>query len=94
MTDDDSGHDGRLGSTITVEIAGLSLYTHHGVTDAEREIGQRLVLDVSFELSDCDATETDLVENVVDTTRGVVAGIPVVGPVADSLLNILLGPPR
>ena len=36
----------------------------------------------------------NLVENVVDTTRGVVAGIPVVGPVADSLLNILLGTPQ
>lgn len=66
MTEDDSGHDGRLGSTVTVEIAGLSLYTRHGVTEAEREIGQRLVVDVSFELSDCDATVTDRVEDTVD----------------------------
>ena len=29
--------------TVTIEIAGLSLYTRHGVTEAERELGQRLV---------------------------------------------------
>jgi 7,8-dihydroneopterin aldolase/epimerase/oxygenase len=51
---------------VTVEIAGLSLYTRHGVSEAEREIGQRLLIDVSFELSDCDATVTDRIEDTVD----------------------------
>ena len=41
--------------TVTVEITGLSLYTQHGVSEAERELGQRLVIDVEFELADCDA---------------------------------------
>ena len=46
LTDDDDDDDGpEIG--VTVEIAGLSLYTHHGVTAAEREIGQRLLLDES-----------------------------------------------
>ena len=31
---------------VTVEITGLSLYTRHGVSEAERELGQRLVIDV------------------------------------------------
>jgi 7,8-dihydroneopterin aldolase/epimerase/oxygenase len=52
--------------TVTVEITGLSLYTRHGVSEAERELGQRLVLDVAFELSDCDAMVTDRVEDTVD----------------------------
>ncbi len=52
--------------TVTVEVSGLSLYTRHGVSDAERELGQRLVFDVSFELDDCDATVTDRVEDTVD----------------------------
>jgi 7,8-dihydroneopterin aldolase/epimerase/oxygenase len=52
--------------TVTVEITGLSLYTQHGVSDAEREIGQRLVIDVAFELTDCDAMVTDRVEDTVD----------------------------
>lgn len=51
---------------VTVEISGLSLYTRHGVSAAERELGQRLVIDVSFELADCDAMVTDRVEDTVD----------------------------
>jgi dihydroneopterin aldolase len=51
---------------VTVEISGLSLYTRHGVSEAERELGQRLVIDVSFELADCDAMVTDRVEDTVD----------------------------
>jgi 7,8-dihydroneopterin aldolase/epimerase/oxygenase len=51
---------------VTVEITGLSLYTRHGVSDAERELGQRLVIDVAFELADCDAMVTDRVEDTVD----------------------------
>jgi dihydroneopterin aldolase len=52
--------------TVTVEITGLSLYTQHGVSEAERELGQRLVIDVEFELADCDALVTDRVEDTVD----------------------------
>jgi len=51
---------------VTIEITGLSLYTHHGVGDAEREVGQRLVFDLSFDVGDCDATVTDRVEDTVD----------------------------
>src|SRR5437762_6939904 len=51
---------------IVVEITGLSLYTHHGVSDAEREIGQRLVVDLRLEVGEVDATVTDLVEETVD----------------------------
>ena len=58
--------DEAMEPTVTVEIAGLSLYTFHGVTAAEREVGQRLLLDISFELSDCDAMVTDRVEDTVN----------------------------
>jgi dihydroneopterin aldolase len=51
---------------VTIEVTGLSLYTHHGVTEAEREIGQRLVLDLRIEVGACDATITDRVEDTVD----------------------------
>lgn len=51
---------------VTIEISGLSLYTHHGVTEAEREIGQRLVIDLRIEVGACDATVTDRVEDTVD----------------------------
>ena len=53
---------------------GLSLYTHHGVSAAEREVGQRLVLDLRLEVGECDATVTDLVEDTVDYGVGLRAG--------------------
>ena len=52
--------------SVTIEITGLSLYTHHGVGAAEREVGQRLIFDLSFEVGECDATVTDRVEDTVD----------------------------
>jgi 7,8-dihydroneopterin aldolase/epimerase/oxygenase len=67
--DDDeySDEDGDAPQTeVTIEISGLSLYTNHGVTAAEREIGQRLVLDLRLEVGECDATVTDMVEDTVD----------------------------
>jgi 7,8-dihydroneopterin aldolase/epimerase/oxygenase len=64
--EDDEDDDDAAEPTVTVEITGLSLYTHHGVGEAEREVGQRLVFDLSFELGECDATVTDRVEDTVD----------------------------
>ncbi|MEA2482794.1 MAG: 7,8-dihydroneopterin aldolase/epimerase/oxygenase [Thermoleophilaceae bacterium] len=66
--DDDLDDDDDDGSEplVTIEIVGLSLYTHHGVDAAEREVGQRLVFDLSFDVSDCDATVTDRVEDTID----------------------------
>ncbi len=52
--------------SVTIEITGLSLYTHHGVSDAEREVGQRLVLDLRLDLGETDATVTDSIEDTVD----------------------------
>ena len=44
------GHDEHPESSVEVELRGLSIYTHHGVTDAEQEVGQRLEFDLSFEI--------------------------------------------
>ena len=55
-----------LEPAVTVEISGLSVYTHHGVEEAERVVGQRLVFDVSFAVGASDATVTDRVEDTVD----------------------------
>jgi dihydroneopterin aldolase len=53
-------------TVVTVEVSGLSLYTHVGVTAAEREVGQRLVIDLRLDVGECDATLTDRVEDTVD----------------------------
>ncbi len=59
-------HDSGPSSTVEVEIRGLSIYTHHGVTDAEQEVGQRLEFDVSLDVPDCDAVLTDRLDDTID----------------------------
>ena len=64
---DEDGEDGEdAAESVTVEITGLSLYTHHGVSEAEREVGQRLVLDLRLDVGETDATVTDAIEDTVD----------------------------
>jgi len=58
--------DGESRTSVEVELRGISIYTHHGVTDAEQEVGQRLEIDVSFEVPDCDAVLTDRLDDTVD----------------------------
>ena len=57
---------GEIESSAEVEIRGLSIYTHHGVSDAEQEVGQRLEFDLSFDVPDCDAMLTDRIEDTID----------------------------
>jgi 7,8-dihydroneopterin aldolase/epimerase/oxygenase len=69
--DDEDGEDldddrGETAESVTIEIAGLSLYTHHGVSEAEREVGQRLVLDLRLDVGETDATITDSIDDTVD----------------------------
>jgi dihydroneopterin aldolase len=63
VEDEDEGHPE---PEVTIEISGLSLYTHMGVSDAEREIGQRLLIDIRLDVGESDATITDRVEDTVD----------------------------
>jgi dihydroneopterin aldolase len=70
LDDDEFDDDEQSVRTIvTVEVNGLSLYTHHGVTAAEREVGQRLIIDIRMEVGEADATVTDRVEDTVDYGR-------------------------
>ncbi len=64
LEDDDEDEAPEVG--VSIEIVGLSLYTHHGVSAAEREIGQRLVLDVRFDAGEVGALATDDVHDTID----------------------------
>jgi 7,8-dihydroneopterin aldolase/epimerase/oxygenase len=64
--DDDEVDDEALEPEVTIEISGLSLFTHVGVTAAEREVGQRLLLDIRLDAGECDATITDRIEDTID----------------------------
>jgi dihydroneopterin aldolase len=64
--EEDDGEEGHPEPEVTIEISGLSLFTHVGVTAAEREVGQRLLLDLRIDVGECDATVTDRIEDTVD----------------------------
>jgi dihydroneopterin aldolase len=64
--DDEVEDDEASEPEVTIEISGLSLFTHCGVTAAEREVGQRLLLDLRLDAGECDATVTDRIEDTID----------------------------
>ena len=49
-----------------IEIAGLSLFAHHGVTEAEQRNGQRFVLDIALEADVTAAARGDKLADTVD----------------------------
>lgn len=56
----------RPGDSVSIHIRDLAVHCHHGVTDAEREVGQRLLIDVRIEPASCGALETDSLADTVD----------------------------
>jgi len=60
------GHGEHHETATEIELRGLSIYTHHGVTDAEQEVGQRLEFDITFDVPDCDAVLTDRIQDTID----------------------------
>jgi dihydroneopterin aldolase len=59
-------HGNGIDSSAEIELRGLSIYTHHGVSEAEQEVGQRLEFDISFDVPDCDAVLTDRLDDTID----------------------------
>ena len=57
--------EGENGEVI-IRLEGVIAHTNHGVTEAEQELGQRMIFDLEMEPIDCGATETDDVEDTVD----------------------------
>jgi 7,8-dihydroneopterin aldolase/epimerase/oxygenase len=54
------------GEPVRVELVGLEAFGPHGVSDAEREVGRRIVLDIAFTVPDCTAVAADDLEGTVD----------------------------
>src|SRR3954467_15252214 len=59
-------HGNGLESRVEVGWPSPPIYPHHGVTESEQEVGQRLEFDISFDVPDCDAVLTDRLEDTVD----------------------------
>lgn len=54
------------GEDVRVEVRGLRAFGSHGVTEAERELGTRITLDIAFTVPASAATETDELDGTVD----------------------------
>ena len=54
---------------MDIFIEGLEVYGHHGVTDEEKVLGQRLLYDIRMTIEDCRAAFTDDVADTVDYTE-------------------------
>jgi dihydroneopterin aldolase len=67
---------------LTVSIRGLEAFGFHGVLPAERELGQRFVVDLHLELASAVATESDDLADTVDYAA-----------LADAVAAIVAGPP-
>jgi 7,8-dihydroneopterin aldolase/epimerase/oxygenase len=55
-----------LSDQVTVMIRGLEVFGRHGVFPAEKELGQRFIIDLELELSDCPGAATDDLTGTVD----------------------------
>jgi len=64
--DEGDADEGHPEPEVTIEVSGLSLFTHVGVTEAEREVGQRLLVDLRIDVGEVDATVTDRLEDTID----------------------------
>jgi dihydroneopterin aldolase len=65
-----------------VRLRGLECFGRHGVHAAERELGQRFVVDLTVELARCPGAESDDLADTVDYAA-----------LADAVVAIVAGPP-
>ena len=63
---------------VSIHLKNVSIHTNHGVSEAEREIGQRMLFSIDLILPECPATETDelMLENFDATWVKVSAAKP------------------
>ena len=74
---------------MDIFIEGLEVYGHHGVTDEEKVLGQRLLYDVRLTMDDCPAASTDDVADTVDYTEVIDVIVDIVTTKSYSLLERL-----
>jgi dihydroneopterin aldolase len=90
------------GEALTVHVRGLEAFGRHGVLDAERELGQRFVVDLDIELAEAVSTRTDALADTVDyasladAVQALVSGPPValLERLAGMIADLVLEDPR
>lgn len=54
------------GETVRIELRGLRAFGPHGVSEAEREVGRLIVLDIDLLVADCRAVADDELGGTID----------------------------
>jgi dihydroneopterin aldolase len=49
-----------------IEVAGLVLFARHGVNEAEKQLGQRFILDIEIDVELATAAKSDSIGDTVD----------------------------
>lgn len=63
-----------------IRLTGVELHTNHGVSDAEQELGQRMIFDLELSVTGVGALSSDEIEETIDygevtaTLAGVATG--------------------
>lgn len=70
------------GSDAEIAIIGLEVFGRHGVFEAEKELGQRFVVDLEVDLDSAPATVSDALADTVDYAA-----------LADAVAEIVAGEP-
>jgi 7,8-dihydroneopterin aldolase/epimerase/oxygenase len=68
--------------SVIVAIVGLECFGRHGVYPAERQLGERFVVDLEIEIDDCPAVESDQLKGALDYAV-----------VADDVAELITGTP-
>ena len=75
---------------MTIELAGIVVFGHHGYLEEERRLGQRFLVDVEVDVDDT-AASSDRIEDTVDYRRIAEAVRDVFGGGERLLLEALAG---
>lgn len=79
------------GDTLTVHLRGLEAFGRHGVYDAERELGQRFIVDIDIELAHARAAADDDLGATVDYAALAADVEAIIGGPPLALLEALAG---
>jgi dihydroneopterin aldolase len=79
------------GDRLVVRLRGLEVFGRHGVHAAERDLGQRFVVDLALELADAVSARTDDLADTVDYAALAGAVAELVGGPPVALLERLAG---
>ena len=71
---------------VTIQLRGVSVHTNHGVSEAEREVGQRMLFDIDLVPFECSATGSDELAGTID--YGAVTGLLVETATEKSYLTL------